>query len=479
MNYEAVIGLEVHVQLQTESKIFSSGGTAFGAEPNTQVEPVSLGLPGVLPVLNRRAVEFAIRMGLATNCRIAERSIFARKHYFYPDLPKGYQISQFEEPLCEQGYLDLTSENGQPRRIHIIRIHLEEDAGKSVHAETYVAGDETLVDLNRCGVPLIEIVSGPDIRTPAEAGNYLWKIRQLVRYLAISDGNMAEGSLRCDANVSVRPAGQTALGVKTELKNMNTISGVEKAIEAEVARQIAILSDGGTIVQQTLLWDAASGRIVPMRSKEESHDYRYFPDPDLVPLVVDAHWRRQIEAALPELPDARRQRFEQQLGLPAYDAAVLTNEKEIADYFEAVVRQSGNAKTASNWVMGDVMRVLNEQKLEISSFPIEPVRLGELLRLIDDGTISGKIAKTVFEAMLESNESPAAIIEARGLSQISDSSAIERVIDEVLAAHPAEVARYREGEAKLLGFFVGRVMQASRGKANPQLANEILRKKLT
>ena len=479
MEYEAIIGLEVHCQLSTQSKIFCECKTDFGAQQNTQVCPVCLGMPGVLPVLNRRAVEFAIRMGLATHCRIAEHSIFARKNYFYPDLPKGYQISQYEEPLCEDGYLEIELESGEKKRIHIIRIHLEEDAGKSVHAEDYVSENETLIDLNRCGVPLIEIVSGPDIRSPREAYHYLVRIRQLVRYLEICDGNMEQGSLRCDANISVRPKGQDAFGVKTELKNMNSFRNVERALEYEIQRQIAMLERGEPIQQETLLWDAARNRVVPMRSKEYAHDYRYFPEPDLVPLMISSEWRQAIAAQLPELPVARRERFVRDYRLPEYDAAVLTEEKPVADYFEAVVKAGADAKQASNWVMGDVLRVLKEEKIEISAFPVKPEALAEMIQLISDGTISSKLAKTVFEEMRKTQKSAKQIVEEKGLVQITDTGAIERVVDEVLAANPKEVERYRQGEEKLIGFFVGQVMRATRGKANPQMVNQLLRQKLS
>ena len=479
MEYEAIIGLEVHCQLSTQSKIFCECKTDFGAQQNTQVCPVCLGMPGVLPVLNRRAVEFAIRMGLATHCRIAEHSIFARKNYFYPDLPKGYQISQYEEPLCEDGYLEIELESGEKKRIHIIRIHLEEDAGKSVHAEDYVSENETLIDLNRCGVPLIEIVSGPDIRSPREAYHYLVRIRQLVRYLEICDGNMEQGSLRCDANISVRPKGQDAFGVKTELKNMNSFRNVERALEYEIQRQIAMLERGEPIQQETLLWDAARNRVVPMRSKEYAHDYRYFPEPDLVPLMISSEWRQAIAAQLPELPVARRERFVRDYQLPEYDAAVLTEEKPVADYFEAVVKAGADAKQASNWVMGDVLRVLKEEKIEISAFPVKPEALAEMIQLITDGTISSKLAKTVFEEMRKTQKSAKQIVEEKGLVQITDTGAIERVVDEVLAANPKEVERYRQGEEKLIGFFVGQVMRATRGKANPQMVNQLLRQKLS
>ncbi len=477
--FEAVIGLEVHAQLQTESKIFSPSSTAFGAPPNTHVDPICLGMPGVLPVLNKKAVEYAIRMGLATHCRIAHRSIFARKHYFYPDLPKGYQISQYDLPICEHGYVEIEPEPRERRRIDIVRIHLEEDAGKSVHAEEYVDGNETLIDLNRCGVPLIEIVSAPDLRTPREAWLYLAKLRQLVRWLGICDGNMEQGSLRCDANVSVRPFGSKELGVKTELKNMNSLRGVEKALEYEIERQIAAIRRGETIAQETLLWDADRNVAVPMRSKEFAHDYRYFPDPDLVPLVVDEAWRERVAAELPELPDSRRLRFSKQYSLPDYDAAILTEERELADYFESAAGEARDPKAVSNWIMGEVLRVIKERKISIGEFTISPQALAELVNLITEGVISGKIAKQVFAEMLEKGGSPRQIVEQKGLVQISDDDAIAKVVEEALAAHPSEAERLRAGEGKLIGFFVGKVMQASRGKANPKKVSELLQKQIS
>jgi aspartyl-tRNA(Asn)/glutamyl-tRNA(Gln) amidotransferase subunit B len=412
------------------------------------------------------------------NCRIAEHSIFARKNYFYPDLPKGYQISQYEEPLCENGWIEIELEDGALKRIGIIRIHLEEDAGKSVHAEEYVSGNETLVDVNRCGTPLIEIVSGPDIHSPREAYLYLNRIRQLVRYLGICDGNMEEGSLRCDANISVRPAGEQKFGTKTELKNMNSFRNVERALDFEINRQIQILESGGEVVQQTMLWDAANSQVVPMRSKEYAHDYRYFPEPDLVPLSVGAKWRDEIRASLSELPMARRNRFVEQYVLPKYDADVLTEERTVADYFESVARLVKDAKQASNWIMGEVLRVLKEKKIDAAEFSIKPAALAELLNLIADGSISGKIAKEVFEEMAATGGSAKAIVEQKGLVQVSDTGIIEKAVEEVLVANPKEVERYRNGEERLFGFLVGQVMKATRGKANPQMVNAILRKKL-
>ncbi|MFQ5821857.1 MAG: Asp-tRNA(Asn)/Glu-tRNA(Gln) amidotransferase subunit GatB [Candidatus Heimdallarchaeota archaeon] len=471
------MGLEVHAQLLTESKVFCRCSAKFGGDANTQVCPICLGMPGVLPVLNKQAVEFAIRMGLATNCRIAPYSIFARKNYFYPDLPKGYQISQYEEPLCQDGHVEIELD-GQLKRIGIIRIHLEEDAGKSVHAEAYVEENETLVDVNRCGVPLIEIVSKPDIRSPREAYLYLTRLRQIVQYLDICDGNMEEGSLRCDANISVRPVAAEKLGVKTELKNMNSFRGVEKALEFEIDRQIKILESGGKVTQQTLLWDANKNEAVPMRSKEFAHDYRYFPEPDLVPLEVDSTWIEQITKSLPELPLARKNRLIAQYGIPQYDAEVLTDTSALADYFEEVAQESGDAKSASNWVMGDVIRVLKENQISIKDFSVKPTHLGEMIKLINDGTISGKIAKTVFEEMAKSGKRPEVIVKEKGLIQISDTGEIENQVLSVLEGNPTEVEKYLSGKEQIFGFLVGQVMKSTRGKANPKLVNEILRKEL-
>jgi len=478
MPYEPVIGLEVHAQLLVDSKIFCRCGTVFGAPQNSQVCPICLGMPGVLPMLNRKAVEFAVKMGLATNCRIAAHSIFARKNYFYPDLPKGYQISQYEEPLCANGWLEIYLENGELKRIGLTRIHLEEDAGKSVHAEEYVADNETLIDVNRCGTPLIEIVSEPDIRSAREAYLYLNRIRQLVRYLGICDGNMEEGSLRCDANISIRPVGEEKFGTKTELKNMNSFRNVEKAIEFEINRQIQLLESGGQVVQQTMLWDANNGKVMPMRSKEQAHDYRYFPEPDLTPLRVDEKWREEMQRALPELPMARRNRFVEQYGLPKYDAEVLTDEKAIADYFDATAKLMKDAKLVSNWVMGEVLRILKDQKIAITQFAIKPTAFAELLNLIADGTISAKIAKEVFEEILATDKSAGVIVAEKGLVQVSDTSVIEKAVDEIIAANPKEVERYRRGEEKVFSFLVGQLMKAMRRKANPKVANEVLKKKL-
>jgi len=477
--YEPVIGLEVHAQLSTKSKIFCGCSTKFGNSPNSNVCPVCLGMPGVLPVLNQQVVEYSIRMGLATNCSIAPKSIFARKNYFYPDLPKGYQISQYEEPICQRGFVDIELEQGTIKRIGITRIHTEEDAGKSIHD----MGNETLVDVNRCGTPLIEIVSEPDIRSAREAYLYLYKIWQTVKYLGICDGNMEEGSLRCDANVSVRLKGESKFGTKTEVKNMNSFRNVERAIEFEIKRQIELLEEGGKVVQQTLLWDANKNIIQPMRSKEEAHDYRYFPDPDLVPVVVDKKRIDEVERSLPELPDKKRVRFVEQFGLPKYDAEVLTQERELAEYYENAINELSkkspdNYKAVSNWVMTDVLRVVNEEKIALTDFPVSSFNLAAMVNLILDGTISGKIAKDVFEEMLKTKEHPKTIVDRKGLVQISDTGAIEKEIESILAKFPNEISRFKNGEAKLMGFFVGETMKIMKGKANPKVVNEILKQKL-
>ncbi|HVN49578.1 MAG TPA: Asp-tRNA(Asn)/Glu-tRNA(Gln) amidotransferase subunit GatB [Bacteroidota bacterium] len=478
--YEAVIGLEVHAQLLTKSKLFCGCSAEFGSGANTHVCPICLGMPGVLPVMNKQVANFTIKMGLATNCSITPKSIFARKNYFYPDLPKGYQISQYEEPICQNGWLEVASDDGSIKKIGITRIHMEEDAGKSIHDQDI----DTLVDVNRCGVPLMEIVSEPDMRTPHEAYQYLYKIRQIVTYLGVCDGNMEEGSLRCDANVSVRKKGETKLGTKTEVKNMNSFRFVEKAIEFEINRQIDLLENGEKVVQQTMLWDSGKGICLPMRSKEEAHDYRYFPDPDLVPLLISDAWVNDMRALLPEMPEARRDRYVNEYHLPDYDAEVLTTERDVADYFETVVghlskKNDETYKLASNWTMGDVMRVMNELHILASEFPIAPERLSEMVNLIVDGTISGKIAKDVFEEMLKTNEAPKTIVEKKGLVQVSDTGAIEKVIDEILAANAGQVEQYRSGKQQVFGFFVGQTMKAMKGKANPKVVNEVLKRKLS
>jgi aspartyl-tRNA(Asn)/glutamyl-tRNA(Gln) amidotransferase subunit B len=479
---EPVIGLEVHAQMLTASKIFCGCSTAFGAAPNAHACPVCMGMPGVLPVLNRQVVTFAIRLGLATGATIAPRSRWARKNYFYPDLPKGYQISMYELPIATGGHLDiLVEESGARRasRVRLTRIHMEEDAGKNVHD---AHGDASLVDLNRAGVPLLEIVTEPDLRSVAEAGAYLRALRSIVRYLEVCDGNMEEGSFRCDANISLRPRGTTALGVKTEIKNLNSFRAVESALAYEIARHGEVLADGGTVVQETRLWDPEAGETRAMRSKEAAHDYRYFPEPDLLPLVVDEAWIAAVRATLPELPAARRARFVADYGLPDYDAEVLTARRDVGDYFEAAVGAHSNPKAISNWVMSDLLRVVRERRLDdalvIRDWPVAPGALARLVALIDDGTISGKLAKGVWTDMLASGAAPDRIVEEQGLAQVTDRGVIERAVAAVLAASPEKVEEYRGGKEKLLGFFVGQVMKATGGAANPQLVNELLREKL-
>jgi len=474
--WETVIGLEIHAQLATRAKIFSGSATAYGAPPNTQADLVDLGYPGVLPVLNEEAVRMAVKLGLAINARIAPLSVFARKNYFYPDLPKGYQISQYELPIVAHGSLEIVLEDGRAKRIGITRAHLEEDAGKSLHEGLPAM---TGIDLNRAGTPLIEIVSEPELRSAKEAVAYMKKMHTLVRYLGICDGNMQEGSFRCDANVSVRPAGSQKLGTRAEIKNLNSFRFVERAINFEVARQIELLESGRPVVQETRLYDPDKGETRSMRSKEEANDYRYFPDPDLLPLKVDAALIESVRATLPELPDQKAARLASEYGLPSYDAGVLTASRELADYYEEAVRAvPSDPKLAANWVMGDLAAALNKEGLEVSSAKLPAARLGELLRRIADGTISGKIAKEVFEIMWSEGLSADAVIESRGLRQITDSAAIERAIEEAMAKNPAQLAEYRAGKDKLFGFFVGQVMKATGGKANPAQLNELLRGKL-
>jgi aspartyl-tRNA(Asn)/glutamyl-tRNA(Gln) amidotransferase subunit B len=480
MEYEAVIGLEVHAQLLTQSKIFCGCATTFGVEPNHNTCPVCTGLPGVLPVLNRRVVEFAIRAALATHCEIAPVSRWARKNYFYPDLPKGYQISMYEAPIAQHGYIDITTQ-GEKKRVRLTRIHMEEDAGKNIHD---ASSDASLIDLNRTGVPLLEIVSEPDMRSPEEASAYLRSLRAMLQYLEVCDGNLEEGSFRCDANVSIRPIGNSTLGTKVEIKNMNSFRAVEKAIQHEIIRQQEALHTGERIVQETRLWDADREVTRSMRSKEAAHDYRYFPDPDLLPLVVDPEWIAEVKTSLPELPAERRERLVRDYHLPLYDAEVLTSRKDVADYYEAAVRQClADPKAVSNWVMDSILRALKDEKLDtgltIPAWPCPPEHLGALVRLIHEGVISGKIAKTVFAQMHASGKAPDVIIAAQGLMQMSDEGALAAQIDQLIAANPDKAAEYRAGRDKLLQFFVGQVMRATQGKANPQLLNELLKQKLT
>lgn len=475
MQWETVIGLEIHAQLATESKIFSGASTHFGAEPNRQACAVDLGLPGVLPVLNAEAVRMAVKFGLAVGATIAERSIFARKNYFYPDLPKGYQISQFEEPIVSGGSVTIPLEDGAMKTVRLTRAHLEEDAGKSLHEDFHGLSG---IDLNRAGTPLIEIVSEPDMRSAREAATYMRYIHTLVRYLEICDGNMQEGSLRCDANVSVRPAGSTQLGTRTELKNLNSFRFIERAINFEVERQIDVIEGGGEVVQQTRLYDPDRNETRPMRDKEEANDYRYFPDPDLLPVVVSQSLVESIKESLPELPDERRDRFEAAFNVSSDDARTLTSSRALADYFETVCEKAKDAKLAANWVTGELMAALNRTDLSIETCPVSAERFGGLLSRIADNTISGNIAKQVFAQMWDSNQSADAIIEAKGLKQVTDTGAIESLVDEILAASDAQVQQYREGNSKVLGFLVGQVMKRSQGKANPKQVNEMLRAKL-
>ncbi|MFN7827474.1 MAG: Asp-tRNA(Asn)/Glu-tRNA(Gln) amidotransferase subunit GatB [Acidobacteriota bacterium] len=483
--WEAVIGLEVHAQLNTQSKIFCSCSTAFGEEPNGNTCPVCLGLPGALPVLNRQAVQCAARAALALNLQINPVSIFARKNYFYPDLPKGYQISQYDRPFSERGVVEiLTSERdegGRPvewqvKSFGLTRAHIEEDAGKSSHE--IGNPEKSHVDLNRAGTPLLEIVSEPDFRSSWEAYDYVSFLRKTLQYVEVCDGNMEEGNLRCDANVSVRRRGETRLGTKVEIKNVNSLRFLQKAIDYEIDRQVTVIETGGQIVQETRLWSERENRTYTMRTKEDAHDYRYFPDPDLPPLEVSPEWVAQLQSSLPELPEIRRRRFMQDYELSADEAATLTAPRELADYFEAVASAAGNHRAAANWILTELLRELRQAGIEIASCRISAADLGALIRLIDNQTISGKIAKEVFPEMFATGQPPAAIIEAKGLVQITDTSAIEGIVDEVIAANPKEVEGYRAGKTALIGFFVGQVMKASGGKANPKAVNEILRKKL-
>ena len=475
--YEPVIGLEVHVQLKTRSKIFCACSTRFGDPSNSSVCPVCLGLPGALPVLNRAAVEMAMIAALALNCRINSFSRFARKNYFYPDLPKGYQISQYEQPLAEHGSLTIRA-NGEPQRIGITRVHPEEDAGKSIHDGFPDSDRRSYVDLNRSGVPLIEIVSEPDLRSSDEAYEYLVRLKEILQYVEVSDCNMEEGSLRCDANVSVRRRGNAEFGVKTEMKNLNSFRFLQKALDYEIIRQVGILEAGGTISQETRLWNLEEQKTVGMRSKEHAHDYRYFPEPDLLPLAIRDQWREQARATLPELPEARRQRFIAQYGLREYDAGVLTASRALADYYEQAAQAAGDPRAAAHWVQGELLGALNAAGKDIRETPVSAQRLGELVRLVGDGTISGKIAKSVFEKMFATAKAPRQVIAEEGLAQISDPAALEPLIRQVIAASPKQLAQYRGGKTGVFAYFVGQVMKATRGQANPGLVNELLKRHL-
>jgi aspartyl-tRNA(Asn)/glutamyl-tRNA(Gln) amidotransferase subunit B len=475
--YEPVIGLEVHVQLLTETKIFCACSTRFGDAPNANTCPVCLGLPGTLPVLNRRVIEMAVRASLALNCTVHERSRFARKNYFYPDLPKGYQISQYELPLATGGWVEIELA-GARKRIGITRLHVEEDAAKNLHEGFAQSGDKAYIDYNRCGTPLCEIVSEPDIRTPEEAYAYLTTLRQILLYTGVSDCNMEEGSLRCDANVSVRPRGAKEFGTKVEVKNLNSFRYLQKALEHEIERHIGVMEAGGRISQETRLWNQAEGHTVSMRSKEKAHDYRYFPEPDLLPVHVSAQWREEIRRTLPELPESKRSRFVSAYGITPYDAEVLTTTQRRADYFEAIVKAGASGKNAANWMQTELLRRLNDSGKEIDASPVSPAALAEMLKLVESGQITGAIGKKVFATMFESGRGAAEIVAAEGLAQISDTSAIEQAARDVIAKNPDNVAKFRSGNEGVFKFFVGQVMRATRGQANPQAVNDILRKLL-
>ncbi|AEH45187.1 glutamyl-tRNA(Gln) amidotransferase, B subunit [Thermodesulfatator indicus DSM 15286] len=469
MDFEAVIGLEVHAQLLTKSKIFCTCSTEFGAAPNSHVCPVCCGMPGTLPVLNKRVVDFAIKLALATNARINPVSVFARKNYFYPDLPKGYQISQYELPLAEGGYIEIEV-NGSKKKIGLVRIHMEEDAGKLIHDETRPV---SYVDLNRTGVPLLEIVSEPDMRSPEEAVAYLKKLRSILRYLEICDGNMEEGSLRCDANISVRPKGSDTFGTKVELKNMNSFKHVQKALEYEIKRQIALILDGKEVVQETRLFDVSRGITQSMRGKEEAHDYRYFPDPDLVPIEITESWIEEIAETLPELPDAKKERFIKEYNLPEYDAEIITSSRKLAEFYEACVKAFPKPKLVSNWIMTEVLRELNKEGKEIDETALTPENFVKLLKLLDEGVISSPVAKKIFPEVYKGAD-PQKIVEEKGLKQESDEAALEAICQKILEANPKEVEKYRQGKKNVIGFFVGQVMRETKGKANPKVVNQIL-----
>jgi aspartyl-tRNA(Asn)/glutamyl-tRNA(Gln) amidotransferase subunit B len=476
--YEAVIGLEVHVQLATRTKIFCACPTSFGAPPNTNVCPVCLGQPGALPVLNRKVVTYAVQAALALNCQVREESIFARKNYFYPDLPKGYQISQYDKPLGEHGFVDIELENDSEKRIGVTRVHLEDDAGKSMHEGFRDSESYTYVDLNRCGTPLIEIVSEPDMRSSEEAYAYLAELKLLMEFCGVSTCDMEKGHLRCDANVSVRLRGAEQFGTKAEVKNLNSLRFLKQAIDYEIQRQVGVIESGGRVMQETRLYNPNLGETIGMRSKEQAHDYRYFPEPDLLPLKISAEWRGRITESMPELPPPRRRRFIHEYGLRPYDAKVLTATREMSDYFERAAKASKDAKAAANWVMGDLAGALKAEGREIGESPVTPEKLGELVSLIARGEISGKIAKEIFPTMWATGDSAAAIVEREGLRQISDTSALEKVVEDVIAANPKQVEQYRAGKTAVAGFLVGQVMKATRGQANPGMVNDLLKAKL-
>jgi aspartyl-tRNA(Asn)/glutamyl-tRNA(Gln) amidotransferase subunit B len=475
MEYESVIGLEVHAQLKTETKIFCGCSSQFGSPPNTHTCPVCLGMPGTLPVLNKKVVEYSIKMAIATNCRIASESRFARKNYFYPDLPKGYQISQYELPIAQNGFIEIEAEGKEKKRIGITRIHMEEDAGKLTHDPIRPV---SFIDYNRTGVPLIEIVSEPDLRFPEEAGYYLRQLRAILRYLDICDGNMEEGSFRCDANISIRPKGIQVYGTRTEIKNLNSFKHVEKALEYEIIRQKEMIADGDKVIQETRLWDPDNNITTSMRSKEEAHDYRYFPDPDLLPLIISDHWIEEIRNMLPELPHEKKERFVKDYQLSSIDAEVLISSKELADYFENCSLKFNNPKIVCNWVMGPVLGLINSQNKTIDESPVDTEQLAELLKLIDRGLISGKMGKMVFDEMAKTGKPPETIIEEKGLVQVSDIAAIEIIVAEILSDSPQQVEQYKSGKTKVFGFFVGQVMKKTKGKANPQVVNDLLKKAL-
>ena len=476
--YETVIGLEVHVQINTKTKIFCSCSTEFGKPPNANTCPICLGMPGVLPVLNKQFLESAMKACLATNCTIASMNRFARKNYFYPDLPKGYQISQFEEPLGVNGHININI-NGSKKRIGLTRIHMEEDAGKLIHGENLGSPGKSYVDFNRTGIPLCEVVSEPDLRSAQEARAYLGELKSILQYAEVSDCNMEEGSLRCDANISLRPEGQKEFGTRTELKNLNSFKFVQKAIEYEVDRQTRILEQGENVIQETRLYDSDKGETFSMRSKEEAHDYRYFPDPDLVPVVIDEAWVEEIKKTIPELPEQKKERFMKEYGLPEYNAGVLTSSRELADYFEKCTSLFTKPKIISNWVMGDLLRELNKNNQEIGQCPVSPEALVNLLKLIDEAIISGNIAKSVFEEMYQTGKEANLIVEEKGLKQITDDKAIDEMVEGILQANPSQVEEYKGGKEKVLGFLVGQVMKASKGKANPGAVNKLLKEKLS